>query len=422
MKLRTLLILLPLFTPVRSDTLTLAGAVELGIEHNFSIRIGKVDEQKSENNKRLKTGALLPVLRLDAAGTKTATHYFSSTPPGAQLSVNELRAGAVLNWTLFDGFRMFHAAHQIDLQADLAQTATRHQIEAAVASIVTAYYDLIAKRSLLNTAREQLSLSREHLKFVVSQYAYGRIGRRELLSQEVVFNSDSSALLAQMLAEKTALHTLNLAIGRAPDFLFECSADTLPDSLINTPEWWYEEALKHNSSLQMAHLQKLLTVTRHALATSAFRPVVAANGSAYGYSQNSNDFFRSQVGISISLPLLNGFSTTTAVRNSVLDTLSADLSVEEAKLALQAHIYEQFDRLSISIIQVQFEQTAIQRAQESLALSEEQFRLGRISDVTLRESQLALLQAQVRYQTALFQNRIVAVQLEQLAGKLTIPQ
>lgn len=417
---KNLLFVFVMIISLHADTLTLPDAVAIGLENNYSIRISKIDEYKSTNNKQLKTGALLPSVRLDASGTKTASHYFSAKPPGAATSGDELRAGAAFNWTLFDGFQMFHAAKQIDLQADFAALATRHQIESAVSTIITAYYDLVARRSLRAAAEEQLALSQNQYLFVNSQYTFGRIGRRELLTQQVIVNSDSSALFSTILAEKRALYALNLSIGRAPDVVCICTADSTTVSPGHTAAWWYTEALSHNAGLQMNVVKKSIAITRYAINEAAFWPVVSTSGSLYAISQNETDLLRSQVALSVSLPLLSGFTRTTARKNSILDTLSASLTIEESHLELQALVYEQFDRLEISEIQVRFESQAINRARESLTLTEEQFRLGRVSDITLREAQLALLQAQVRYQSALFQNRIVAVQLEVLAGKLLV--
>jgi outer membrane protein len=406
---------------VNADTLTIAQAVELGLQNNFSIRIARNTTEKSFNNRKLKTGALLPTLRVDGDAAQTNTHYQPETAVFNSGSTPELRGSATLNWTLFDGFKMFHAGHLIDQQSDLNTLAARHEIEAAAVTIMTAYYQLIAQRSLLDAARQQLDISRAQLLFTEAQFEFARVGKRELLTQQVVVNTDSSQVLSRMLDARSALHTLNIALGRTPD----TPVSPAMDSSVNTPghdaSWWFYEAVQHNTDLKMATVRKHIAVTQHAIARAALWPVLSAGGTLAATATQPVDNIRTRAELSLTFPLLTGFSRSTGIRNAAIDTQTADLTIQEMRLELQAHIYHQWEQLQISSEQVAFEQQTIDRAVQALELSDEQFKLGRITDLQLREAQQSLLNARVRYQSALFQNKVVALQLQQLAGKLNIP-
>ncbi len=103
-----------------------------------------------------------------------------------------------------------------------------------------------------------------------------------------------------------------------------------------------------------------------------------------------------------------------------IDAKNAELSHEQKQKELQAYIYQQWELLSNAYRQVSFENEAVILAKKSLYVSEEQFKVGRISDVQFRESQLALINALVRHEAALFQYKVATAQLQQLAGKLVI--
>ena len=405
----------------RADTLTIAQAVELGLKNNFSIRIARNTADKSYNNRKLKTGALLPTVRVEGGAAQTRTRYTPETAVFSSGSNGELRGSAVLNWTLFDGFKMFHAGRQIDQQIDHSNLATRYEIEASVVTIITAYFQLVAQQSLETAAGRQLAISRSQLSFIEAQYEFGRVGKRELLSQQVAVNTDSSLVLARTLDVQSALHTLNLALGRAPDI----EVQPVTDTSVNQPEhdaaWWYNEALNHNTGLKMAEVRKHIATTQHAIARAALWPVLAAGGTFSATATQPADNLRTRAELTLSVPLLTGFSRITSIENAAIDTLNADLTIKEMRLELQAHIYQQWERLRISCEQITFEKQAIERAAQALALSDEQYKLGRITDLQLREAQQALLNAQVRLQSAQFQNKVVALQLQQLAGKLSVP-
>ncbi|MBD3322026.1 MAG: TolC family protein, partial [Chitinivibrionales bacterium] len=63
---------------------------------------------------------------------------------------------------------------------------------------------------------------------------------------------------------------------------------------------------------------------------------------------------------------------------------------------------------------------AVTLASQSLEISKEQYSMGAISDIELREAQLSLTQSRVRLESALFQYKVMRVQLEQLAGELRL--
>ena len=90
--IRTVLIVLGSITAAATaDTLTIAQAVELGLKNNFSIRIARKTTEKSYNNRKLITGALLPTARVDGSAAQTHTSYHPETPALSTGSTGELR-------------------------------------------------------------------------------------------------------------------------------------------------------------------------------------------------------------------------------------------------------------------------------------------------------------------------------------------
>jgi outer membrane protein len=415
---RIICLLLLTVAPLQADTLTINQAVELGLKNNFSIRLARVGNDRNYCNRKLKKGVLLPTLRLDGSAATTGSSV--ALTPGGNTESNEVRTTATLNWTLFDGFKMFYTGRKIDEQITLNELATRHEIESAVAEIMTAYYMLTAQRSLLDAARKQLTFSKAHLDFTNAQFEYGRVGRREVLNQMVLINADSSQVLARRLDVTQALHTLNIALGRTPDMSVQPQRDTLVVLPEKDARFWYYEALEHNTGLKMAVIRRNISRTSFAISRAALWPTLAVNSSVATVFTEPTDYVRLRGEATLSIPLFSGFSKITATENAALDTVAATLTVEQQRLELQSIIYRQWEQFENSYHSVLFEREAIVRARQSLDLSEEQFRLGRISALQLREAQLALINAQVRYETALFQNKAVALQLKQLAGRIVM--
>jgi outer membrane protein TolC len=407
-----------------AEKLTAARAVEIALANNFNIRIAKNDAVKADNTRKLKVGALLPSATADGSAVYSNTEYSSSSTSsfgsgGASSDGWSYSAGASMSWTLFDGFRMFHAYNQVEQAAQLSEQVSRQTIESSAVNVLVAYYNLASARSLLDFAQSQLALSRTALKRTKAMYDYGRATKRDMLAQEVLVNADSSAVAARQLDAIRARHNLNVALGRRPDESVEIIADTSAQAPENDAKFWFEKAAKHNAGLRMAEIQQNIASSQLGIARAAFWPVLAARGS-YTQTWSDNDYSRTSAGLYLTWPIFSNLTRITNVQNAQLDEKNAEYSYEQKERELQAHVYQQWETLNNAYQQIGFEQKAIARAEQALAMSEEEYRLGRISDVQYRDAQLALLNARIRLESAMFQSKVAALQLEQLAGLLKV--
>lgn len=407
-----------------SDTLTAAQAVELGLANNYNIKIARNEATKADNTRKLRVGSLFPNARADGSATYSKTDYASSSGTsmsglGSSGDGMSYSAGSSLSWTLFDGFKMFYAFKQVEQQAQLTEHASRYEIESSVVRVLTAFYNLGSARSLLVAARQQLALSRKQQERIKIQQDFGGANNRELLRQQVLVYADSALVSARKLDAIKALHNLNLALGRIPNEHLEVEIDTIVEPPEYDAAFWYENAQRHNAGLKMSEIQKNIAYSQLAIARASFWPVLDANGS-YSKTWGDNDYTRSSAGLSLSWPLFTGFRTLTAAQNARLDKENAEFSYEQKQNELQAYVYQEWELLTNAHRQVGFERKAVSLAEQSLSVSQEQYKLGRISDVQFRESQLSLINAHVRLETSLFHYKVATAQLQQLAGMLTI--
>jgi len=408
-----------------ADTLTVAQAVQIALERNYGIRIARNEEAKAGNTRKLKVGALLPSASATGSLSYSNTDYPSSTSmprtPGGVSGGEDISAsaGVSLGWTLFDGFKMWHSRVRIEQQAQLGEQNSRHSIESSVVQVIAAYYELVSSHALLAAAAEQLAISQSQLQRTRAQYEYAQATRRDLLNQRVRVNTDSAAVAARELDTLRARHALNVALGRVPD----APVSVIPDTTTVVPDrdaaYWYELAAEHNAGLSIAAIRKNVARSQAAIAAASFWPVVKASGS-YTYAWGDNEHSRASAALSVTIPIFTGFTRLTTLQNSRLDLDNAKLTYEQTQHELRAMVHEQWNVLVNACNQVSFEREAVRLARESLEMSEEQYRLGHLTDVQFREAQLALLNARVRLQSAVYQSKLAIKQIEQLAGTLSL--
>ncbi|MBD3419617.1 MAG: hypothetical protein GF398_05805, partial [Chitinivibrionales bacterium] len=191
-----------------AETLTIDKAVAIALENNYNIRIARNDIEAAQNTRKLKLGGVLPSARAEGGMSRSYTESQSAIIP-SQTSTGVLTsgdgptdtytAGVSMNWTLFDGFRMFHAYSRIEHQAQLGEQSGRHQIDSSAVAVITAYYNLLAAQSMLDVAREQLTLSRTLLEKAKAKYEFGGTTKRLVLRQQVLVNADSSSVASRKL-------------------------------------------------------------------------------------------------------------------------------------------------------------------------------------------------------------------------------
>ncbi len=414
-----------LFSSIHAiDTLTEIQAIEIGLANNYAIKIAKNSTTKANNLKKLKIGSLLPFPRADASieysNTKSSTDGTSNTIPSltsTDRKETKYQLGTSLNWTLFDGCKMFYSLKQLDQNIQLTKQTSRHEIESAVVKIVTSFYNLKSARTLFQVAREQLNLSRVQLKRLKTKIEFGGSTNRALLRQKVIVNEDSSMVATRKLEETKALHELNLALGNSPEDSLEIVADSLITPPKEDAQFWYKNAKIHNAGLNIFQIQKNIAYSELKIARASFWPTISATGS-YAKTWGETDLSRFSTGLALSWPLFSGFRTLTTLQNAQIDTKNAEFSLAQKQATLHAYIYQQWHLLTNAYSQLNFEKEAIALAQQLLAYSKEQYTLGQITDVQFRESQLSLLNTQARLEIALFQYKITSIQLLQLAGML----
>ncbi|HPO63565.1 MAG TPA: TolC family protein, partial [Candidatus Kapabacteria bacterium] len=164
-----LFIIFILFDGIKSfalEILTLEDAVNIGLKNNYAIQLSKNELQISKENNTYGNSDMLPSINLNA-GTDLSfkNNYFEysndSTSNSSTASVKNYNLGLALNWTLFDGFKMFTTKQKLEEIEKAGEINYKIQLQQSIADIIDAYYDIVKQKQLLNNFREIKELSKE---------------------------------------------------------------------------------------------------------------------------------------------------------------------------------------------------------------------------------------------------------------------
>ena len=413
--------------------LTLEDAIDIGLEENHQIRIAHRDAEIARNNTTRGTANFLPTL--DASGSYSFSRSEQETnSPFSFGNSNTRNASAqlALNWTLFDGFRMFVDRQRYDELAVLGEARARNSIERTVVSIAAAYFRVVQQTRLLEIIEKTLDISR-------MRYDKERV-RRELggsasdyLQARIAYHNDSSSVLEQRLQLTIARKDLNLLLGRAPAAPLVVTREITLPPLPYSDERMLEMARERNADLITARQGLRVAESSTALSRSSFYPRVSLFAT-YGYSDRlvgteqserfSNDILTqstdASVGLSLSFNLFNGFRNATDVQNAEIENRIAEITLDEAERQLEGTLLERREALRTRLDAVAIEELNLEAARQNLTLQIERFRTGTVTSLEFRDAQVQFVRAETAWIVSLFEARLAILELQRLIGDIRL--
>ena len=417
--------------PGPRDTLRLDTAVQRALDDNRQARIARREVDIAENNVSLGNAGFLPTLTGQANYSRSRTSSDQTFLTGETQSTDgaqstESSAGIDLRWTVFDGLQPFATYDRLGAERDRQAAATTEEIEALVADVIDGYYDVARRQQQLDVLREAVSISRERLRIVKLRRKLGSASDLQVRQARVDLNADSAAVLRQQTELVNAKSRLNRLLGRSGDASVRyavTSSIAVDTSLGYAP--LRQTALRKSPALRQARgaLQVANAEIRETRAD--FFPTVDLTA-GYGYSRldaesgflqrsNSTDF---SYGVSLAFDLFNGLNRWRRTQNAEIRATNARLAVEDVRARLTTELTSAYERYRNRLRLVTLERQNRNAVQANVDVALEQFEVGTITSVELREVQEQFIQAESRLLTAQFEAKQAEVELLRLSGQL----
>ncbi len=419
---------------VAQSVLTLEDAITLGLRNNYDIQIARNQAKISANNKGVGLAGFLPTLDAGGSLSKTDSEAEADLPPSTtNTELDNLGAELSLNWTIFDGFRMFVNRKKYNELAELGEYLARDRIENSIVAISEAYFNLVQQEQLLQVARDVRDISQTRLDREKVRKELGGASSTDFFNAQVAFNTDQSTLLNQQLQVTIAREQLNLQLGQDPATEFAVSTEIVIPEFERDYSEVLHLALENNSSLMASELSKRVADREVQSSRASFLPRLSAFAS-YGYGDQTinrdvGDFANldlgtkttsTTVGLSLSYNLFNGTRDKVALQNAKLEANNEALALRDARNRLTGLVQQTWDTYRQRMEVVALEEQNIQAARQNLDLQRERHQLGVANSLEFRDAQVSFVRSQTSLITARYQARISRLELEQLMGALDV--
>jgi len=410
------------------NVLTLEEAISIGLENNYQIQIFRNLSDIADNNRTLGNAGFLPTLSATATSTERVEDSDfiaggeSRSTSGAR---NSNRNAAVnLNWTLFDGFRMFRTYDRLGAVQDVVDEELRLEMELMVAAVTLGYYNIIRINEQLKILENNIDVTEERIEIEETKVDLGSGSEYDLLQARSDLNADMAAYLRENNSLTEAKIALNMLLSRSPNTEFDVTDDIFIDR--NLPEEeLYQKIMTENTQLAIARMEKdISNLEISEIRGERFPEISLTSGYSFNRSENDGGFirFNESTGFSIGLTarvnLFDGFNLNRRVDNAKIQSKNAEIRYENQKLRLEADFFTLYRAYLNSIELVDLEERNLQNAELTVEIALERFRLGSISSLQLREAQRTFLQAENRLINAKFEAKVAETELLQLSGEL----
>jgi outer membrane protein len=341
---------------------------------------------------------------------------------------SNLQAAVNLNWTLFDGLRMFATRDKYEEFTKLGALNVRSQVVNTVADVINNYFNIVQQKQQLLAIQEQMSISEERVKLADKKLSVGSGSKPELLQAKVDLNAFKAAQLRQQTLIAQLKEQLNQLAGRPLSDNYEVS-DSIPINMDLSFADIVKDVENTNPGLQVA--KKNIDIARITLRENRadLWPTIQFN-SAYNFTRLNNKavvnpftplFSQNKgfnYGLSASVPILNGFNTRRLIRQAQLDIQYNELSLANLQSQVNVGLRNQYKNYDYQKKALALEEENIELAKENVTIALARFRQGVSTFLELREAQISLADAYNRLIAARYNTKLAEVELLRLRGEL----
>lgn len=425
-----------LLVPVRSGAqqmLTVEQAVATALENNYDIRLVKNDSVLAALNNSYAYAAFLPTVNAQGGLLFNNNNIRQKLADNSErkrngIHSNNLTASVNLNWTIFDGFKMFATRDKLQEILSLGELTVRNQVVTTTADIIKTYYNIVRQKQQVTAIEEQMKLNETRAELAEKKLSVGLGAKPELLQAKVDLNAQKSARLTQLTLIEQLKDQLNQLMAMAPETRYEV-ADSIPfrADLVVTDIMMQAETTSPALLIAKQNIEIAKLTLKEAKADRW--PTVSFN-SAYNFNRtinkevvnnfstllNRNHGFN--YGVSAAIPLFNRFNVRRQIKAAELDIAYQTTLYEYQRYNTNTAISIAYKDYELQKKTLALEEENILLARENVYIASERLRLGITTSVEFREAQQSLEQAYNRLIAARYNTKVAETELIRLKGDL----
>jgi outer membrane protein len=412
--------------------LTVEEAVAGALQKNYDIILSRNDSTIAAIDYSYRNAVFLPRLNANAGALWNNNSQKQILADGSKrdqsgLRSNNINSQVALNWTLFDGLRMFVLRDKAEQLLEFGELEVKNQIVNTVAIVINNYYNIVRQKQQLRSIEEQMSIDSERVRLAQYRLDVGVGIKPDLLQSKIDLNAQKAAQLQQQALIEQLKEQLNQAMA-VPQFTIYDVVDTIT---INTGISLGEvmNAAEKNPSMLLA--KKNIDIANLAVkeTKAALYPTVSFN-SAYNFNRTTNQVvinnfstLFNQVqgynyGFTATIPILNNLNTRRLIKQAKWNVGYQNIVYENQKSLTDLSVINAFQNYEQQKKALALEEENILLARENLDIVFQTYKLGAATLLQLKLAQNSLADAENRLIEARYNAKLSETELMRLSGRL----
>ncbi|HEY5773837.1 MAG TPA: TolC family protein, partial [Chitinophagaceae bacterium] len=412
--------------------LSVEEAIATALQNNYEIQLSKNDSAVATLDYSYRNSVFFPRVNANAGLLFTRSNqkqvFITGNNREGDVKTDNYTSNVSLNWTLFDGLKMFATRNKAAELIHLGELGIKNQVINTIAIVVNNYYDIVRQKQQLKAVEEQMSINQTRVDLSQRKLDIGVGAKPDVLQSKVDLNAQKAAQLRQQILIQQLKETLNQVMNVPQGVNYEVS-DSIPLNTTLSLGEIQSKAITENPLLQIQKKNiDIATLSLKDRRADRF-PILALN-SAYNLNRTDNDvtinpafplYSRNKglnYGISATLPIFNNNNVNRQVRQAQLNVDYQKLIYENQKSIINVGVLNAFKDYELQKQSLELEEANILLARENVSIILETYKLGAATYLQLREAQKSLEDAYNRLIAARYNTKLAETELLRLKGEL----
>ncbi|HRI80174.1 MAG TPA: TolC family protein [Cyclobacteriaceae bacterium] len=426
--------------------MTLKECVDIALEKNLRIKRSIYNVETFRANMMQAKGAFLPTI--NASGSYT-NNYGRALNPTTNLFVdkNSTTITPSINASLpiFQGLRIQYTYQQNRRDVAAADFDLQKAKNDVILNVVTLYTNVIFNQELFENAKYQLNSSQQQLERIKKQVEAGSLAISNQLNQEATvatnelnsINQENVLLLSilslkqamqmpaseQITVEIPDLQLEDLVLDKNAEMIYQIALQQMPE--IRSANLKVESAnmaLKANRGAYLPRLSlnagassnssnlntrnSVISDGTYTVGTNPIGVALPSNENVYALIPNSQlvqekythgdqlqDNIFKNMGISLTIPILNGLNTRSNVQRSIINRELANVTVQETQNTLRQSIETAYNDAMAASRSYGASLKQVNAQQEAYRMNKQRFEVGALNIIEYQVSENDLFRA-----------------------------
>ncbi len=410
---------------------TLQECIDYALQHNITLKKAEALTLTQDINLKERKAAWLPTLSASLSESATwrpfqesAVTYVNGSLTGSSAKkVTESGSyGVNANWLVYNGRQREMNIESAELANKISQLSLTEQQNALVERIAQLYVQILYMQEAVKVNEKILHQDSIIWQRGVAFMENGKMARASVLELEATVSSGQYDLVntrTQISQAKLELaQILELPAGESLDVAAPSLSDAAAMKPIPDRMDVYSRAVASRPEVKSAQLGIEQSQLATRIAKAARIPSISLNaglndshmtGATNSFGQQLKNNFNANVGVGVSIPILDQRRVKSNVERAKVDELTAQLNLDDAKKTLYQNIEQYWLTATNSQQKFAASQSNVKSREASFQLLDEQFKVGLKNISDLLQSRTALLQSrqtllQDKYTTVLYRS------------------